>query len=187
MSVWRQKAIEIAPELKKDFQDPVRRQITLFVGRKDATEIENIRKKFNPKQQHLIDSHVTLCREDEIENITFVLDNLQRLDTHKISIRFGQVTRFDNGIGVLLPALGDNEQFHQLRLKVLTGLNTTIRRHEPHITLMHPRNSTCTDEIFKAIQKINLPTSLSFDRISLIEQIDGGQWQTLKTYELKDI
>ncbi len=113
----------------------IRRQITLFVDTKEADDIENIRKKFNPVQYKLIDCHVTLCREDEIENITVVLDNLHQLDIIKIPILFGRATRFGNGLGVLLPALGDNEQFHQLRIKVLKGLGMTVRRHEPHITL----------------------------------------------------
>jgi hypothetical protein len=103
----------------------IRRQLTLFVDKKDVGDIENVREKFNPKRHHLIDSHVTLCRADEIENIAIVLDNLQHLDISKIAMQFGRVTRFDNDPGVLLPALGDNEQFHQLRLKVLTGLRIT--------------------------------------------------------------
>ena len=164
----------------------VRRQLTLFVDKKDAVDIENVRKKFNPKQHHLIDTHVTLCREDEIKNIAIVLDNLEHLDTPKIAIQFGQVTRFDNDLGVLLPALGDNKQFHQLRLKVLAGLRMTVRRHKPHITLMHPANSTCTDDIFREIQKTNLPTTLTFYKISFIEQVDGGRWQVLRTYKLND-
>ncbi len=164
----------------------IRQQLTLFVDKNAADDIENIRKKFNPVQYKLINSHVTLCREDEIENIAVVLGNLQQLDTPKITILFGQVTRFDNGLGVLLPALGNNEQFNQLRLKVLTSLGITVRPPEPHITLLHPRNSICTDEIFKIIQKTNLPSSLTFDNISFIEQVDGGKWQTLKVYKLRD-
>lgn len=163
----------------------IRRQLTLFVDKKDASEIESIRKKFNPKQQQLIDSHVTLCREDEIANIDKALDSLQNLDTSTITIQFGQVTKFDNNKGVLLPAFGDNEQFHQLRVKILTALNMPVRHHEPHITLMHPRNSSCTDEIFEEIGSVNLPTSLKFDTVSLIEQIDGGQWQTINIFNLK--
>ena len=164
----------------------IRRQLTLFVDKKYSQEIENIRRQFNPKQQELIDSHVTLCREYEIENINAALDNLQQLDTHKINIKFGHVTKFNNGIGVLLPALGDNEEFNLLRSKVMTGLVKKIQKHEPHITLMHPRNSTCTDEIFEVIKKSNLPTTLTFDTISLIEQIDDGQWEVLKSYKLND-
>jgi 2'-5' RNA ligase len=163
----------------------IRQQLTLFVDKKDASEIESIRKKFNPKQQQLIDAHVTLCREDEISNIDNALNNLQNLDTSTITIQFGQATRFDNNKGVLLPAYIDNVQFQQLRKKILTALNMPVRRHEPHITLMHPRNSNCTDEIFEEIKSVNLPTSLKFDTVSLIEQIDGGQWQIINRFNLK--
>lgn len=155
------------------------------MDRKDSGEIEIIRRKFNPLQQQLIDSHVTLCREEEVENVDIMLDILQNLDTSAITINFGKVTRFDNDKGVLLPASGDNEQFHQLRGKVLTKLNKTVRRHEPHITLMHPRNSTCTDNVFEKIQSVNLPTCLEFNTLSVIEQSDGGLWQTIKSFNLK--
>jgi 2'-5' RNA ligase len=163
----------------------IRQQLTLFVDKKHASEIESIRKKFNPRQQQLIDSHVTLCREDEIANIDKVLNNLQNLDTSPITIQFGQATKFDSNKGVLLPALGENEQFHRLREKILVVLNLPVRCHEPHITLMHPRNSTCNIEAFEEIKKINLPTSLKFDTISLIEQVDGAQWQIIHTFNLK--
>jgi hypothetical protein len=163
----------------------IRQQLTLFVNKKDANEIERIRKKFNPKQQLLIDSHVTLCREDEIANFEKVLYSLQNLDASTLTIQFGQAIRFDNNKGVLLPASGENEQFHQIREKILTALNMPVRHHEPHITLMHPRNSNCTDEIFREIKSVNLPTSLKFDAISLIEQIDGAQWQIKYQFNLK--
>lgn len=162
-----------------------RQQLTLFVDRKDAMEIESIRKRFNPEQQQLIDSHVTLCREDEIEDIDRVLDILHTLDAYAVAIQFGQVTRFENNKGVLLPAFGENEHFHQLRSKILTALDIPVRRHEPHITLMHPRNSTCTDEIFEEIKSINLPTCLKFNSVSLIEQVDGGRWQVINRFHLK--
>lgn len=162
-----------------------RRQLTLFINPEDSHGIEDIRRKFNPEQYHLIAGHVTLCREDEIENLTVVLNNLQQLDTESIIIQFGQVKRFDDNSGALLPALGDNKQFHQLRSILLAGLNKTLRHHQPHITLMHPRNSTCTDKIFKEIQKANFPASLRFDIVSLIEQVEGGQWKPLEKYTLK--
>ena len=161
----------------------IRQQLTLFVAKKDAIEIEKIRNKFNPIQQNLIDCHVTLCREDEITNLDNVLDNLKNLDSLVITIQFGQVRRFDNNKGVLIPAFGDNEQFHQLREKILNPI--PVRRHEPHLTLMHPRNSNCTNEVFEEIKSINLPTNLKFDTISHIEQRDGGKWQILQTFNLQ--
>lgn len=164
----------------------IRRQLTLFVNPKEAQEIEAVRKRFNPMQQELIDSHVTLCREDEIENLDAIIDNLKKLATLAISISFGRATRFENGKGVLLPALGENEAYHQLRSKILTGVLETIRRPEPHITLMHPRNSSCTDEVFEEIQKLYFPSKIVFTQISLIEQIDGAKWRVLQEFTGKE-
>lgn len=162
----------------------IRRQLTLFVSKDDAATIEAIRRKYNLQQRELIDSHVTLCREDEIENIVDVLHNLANLTKKSLLIYFGRVTRFDDGKGVLIPATNENEAFHELRKQVLKGLNDNPKRHEPHITLMHPRNSTCTDKIFEEIKQVNLPSQLIFKSISLIEQVDGGQWKTLKTFKI---
>ncbi|HAK11694.1 MAG TPA: hypothetical protein DCO78_06680 [Chitinophagaceae bacterium] len=162
----------------------IRRQLTLFVNPTDAQEIEAVRKRFNPIQQELIACHVTLCREDELENLDAIIANLKKLEVPAISISFGRVIRFDNGKGVMLPDLGDNESFHQLRTKILTGVVETIRRPEPHITLMHPRNSSCTDAIFSIIQAVSFPTRLIFHEISLIVQINGGQWRIVEKYLL---
>ena len=53
----------------------VRQQLTLFL--KDKQEIiEEIRATYNPKQHDLIAAHITLCREEELENIESILKNL---------------------------------------------------------------------------------------------------------------
>ncbi len=163
----------------------MRRQLTLFVNSKDAEIIELVRREFNPIQFELINSHVTLCREDEIENLEQVILNLLSLACEEITIDFGKAIRFDSGKGVLLPAKGDNAEFLSLRRQVLFGLYADPRKQEPHITLMHPRNSTCTDRIFQEIKKLNLPSKLIFNKISLIEQEDGGKWKILKVFDLK--
>ena len=56
----------------------IRRQLTLFVEQKDAETIEKVRQEFNPKQFELIKSHVTLCREDEIQNLEQVISPRSR-------------------------------------------------------------------------------------------------------------
>ncbi len=162
----------------------IRRQLTLFVNPKDAETIEQIRQEFNPKQFALIKSHVTLCREDEIENLKQVISNLQSLRQEEIDIEFGKAIRFDNGKGLFLPAITNNASFQALRSKVLLGLNDNQRKQEPHITLMHPRNSTCTDAIFQQIESVNLPKQIKFNKISLIEQEDGGEWKILQEFKL---
>jgi len=47
----------------------IRRQLTLFIDQGDAQIIEMIRAEFNPLQHQLIKSHVTLCREDELNRL----------------------------------------------------------------------------------------------------------------------
>ncbi len=158
-----------------------RKQLTLFVDQDAAINIEAIRSRFNPAQRALIASHVTLCREDEIEDIDQVMANLLSLDFTPITLYFGPPQRFDQGRGVLLPGAGENAPFHALRKAVLRGLSDNPRKHEPHITLMHPRNATCTDLIFEQILQTTLPVVLAFSHISLIQQVGDGVWHTIFT------
>jgi 2'-5' RNA ligase len=104
------------------------------------------------------------------------------LTQSKIVIEFGKVERFDNGKGILIPATVGDAAFQELRRKVLVGLVDNPRKQEPHITLMHPRNSTCTDEIYSEIAEQSLPTTLEFGTISLIEQENGGKWRVLQEF-----
>ena len=166
----------------------IRRQLTLFVEPDDAITIEQIRQEFNPRQFEIIKAHVTLCREDEIENLEQVISNLFSMTQTqlKIFIEFGKVLRFDNGKGLFLPAINDNKEFEYLRRQILFGLNDNPRNQMPHITLMHPRNSICTDKIFEQVEEISLPTKLAFRQISLIEQENGGQWKILEEFKFKN-
>jgi 2'-5' RNA ligase superfamily protein len=162
----------------------IRKQLTLFVNQIDAMNIEVVRAKYNPQQKKLIDCHVTLCREDELFDVDKIMDNLIHLDANPLTIVLGEATRFHHAEGVLLPARGYPEAFHQLRDRVLKGSYVKPRIHEPHITLMHPRNSTCNDLIFEEIKKIRLPARTTFQTISLIGQIDEGKWEILREFPI---
>ena len=165
-------------------QKKVRRQLTLFVNPNDAINIEKIRRMYNPVQFDLIKAHVTLCREDEIIDQDRVLANLYNISKKSFTVNFGKVVRFEEGKGVLIPALKDNVEFYGLRASILNGLFNPPRIFFPHITLMHPRNSLCTDTIFYQIQKYLLPAKLTFHSISLIEQENAGKWKTLEEFKL---
>ncbi|MCC6462063.1 MAG: 2'-5' RNA ligase family protein [Saprospiraceae bacterium] len=160
-------------------------QLTLFADPLAAGSIENIRRQYNPEQFALIAAHVTLCREDELDALEHILQNLESAALPAIRLTFGPPRRFSDGKGVLLPALGDNDAFQDLRARVLQGVFAQPRRHEPHLTLMHPRNSTCTDEVFAEIEKNTFPRSVEFHKISLIEQKIGQKWSVLQEFELK--
>ncbi len=158
-----------------------RRQLSLFLNDNNET-IESIRAKYNPVQYGLIAAHVTLCREDEIEALEQIIENIKAIELDEpICIQFDSVERFAEGKGVFIPAKGENKSFVELR-KVVLGLSELSKEQHPHITLIHPRNETCTDEIFAHIQTYDLPTEFHFDTISLIEQIDGGKWEVIEIF-----
>jgi 2'-5' RNA ligase len=160
-------------------------QLTLFVDEKYADIIEQIRREFNPNQFELIKCHVTLCREDELDKIDEVMRNLIGLNHDPITIYFGEIIRFSDGEGLMIPAFGENEPFQKLRTNILKGIIENPRKQEPHITLMHPRNSTCNDAIFEQVKAHDLPRKIEFNKISLIEQEMGKKWHVLKEIELK--
>jgi len=113
-----------------------------------------------------------------------IVANLSRLDCGPVTINFGPVIQFSEGKGVMIPALEENEAFHALRARILHGIVAQPRRHEPHITLMHPRNSTCTDAMFEEIKRVALPERVRFERICLIEQEMGKPWQIIDVFGL---
>lgn len=163
---------------------PNRIQLTLLVHPDVSDAIEQVRKRFNPAQFELIAAHVTLCREDELEPMDRVLRNLEQMKHESIFVDFGPPVRFSDGKGVFISAVGDQAPFQELRKAILQGVVENPRRQEPHITLMHPRNSECTDSIFAEIEKLELPRTIEFRKICLIEQASGERWKVLKTFDL---
>ena len=128
---------------------------------------------------------LTLCREDEIGQLAKVFENIRSIGSDKpIKIAFGPVERFGKGTGVLLPAKMPSNEFYELRKTVLKSINEFPGNPLPHVTLMHPGNAICTEEIYEQIKKYELPAELSFDSISLIEQMNGGRWTTLEQFQL---
>lgn len=161
-----------------------RKQLTLFVSPANEV-IEKIRATYNPIQHSLIPAHVTLCREDEIQELEKVIENILTIKMDSpLSIEFGNAERFNEGKGLWLPAVGNLDSFNNLRKTLLKGIIDSPRAALPHITLIHPRNGSCTDEIFKSLKNIQLPSSLIFDTISLIEQQNGDKWKVIKEFKL---
>lgn len=162
-----------------------RKQLTLFLDEKESISIEEIRKEYNSKQYELIKSHITLCREDEIEDLEIILNNLRNLNIENFELDLEQVKRTSDGKGVLIPVIDKKKTFQNLRKSVLNSINKNPRNSEPHITLMHPRNSTCEDYMFEKIKNITLPEKVKIGKISLIEQEIEKEWKVIKEYKLK--
>ncbi|CDF79309.1 conserved hypothetical protein, 2'-5' RNA ligase superfamily [Formosa agariphila KMM 3901] len=162
----------------------IRTQLTLFIE-VSQEHIETVRATYNPEQYKLISAHITLCREDELKPFDEIIERLKSMYLKQpLRITLGAPERFANGTGVFLPATGPNIEFKTLRETILG--TKQINEHYPHVTLMHPRNSTCTDPVFSEIKKHKFPTELYFHKISVIEQVQDGPWQVLDDYYIAD-
>lgn len=146
-----------------------RRQASLYLP--DLLHIESLRVRFNPAQALLIPAHVTLCREDEVTDWDAFQARLESLCPFKITLEFGVPVRENNF--VFLPVRGGVDEFHQFRTALL---KREPRRHIPHVTIIHPRNGTCTDQIFADILEKVQPFQITFREVMLIEQKDDGVW-----------
>ena len=60
----------------------IRKQLTLFLENSNEI-IEDLRAKYNHEQFNLISAHITLCREDEIEQIEKIIDRMKSIQFKK--------------------------------------------------------------------------------------------------------
>ena len=149
-----------------------RRQASLFLP--DQFRIESLRLRYNPVQARLIPTHVTLCREDEVADWDALRARLESLCPFEIVLRFDEPVRENNF--VFLPVVEGSDQFHEFRCAIL---GNDARRHVPHVTIIHPRNGTCTDQIFADITATVSSFQHTFREVMLIEQEGDGVWKTI--------
>lgn len=150
----------------------IRRQASLYL--REVPHIEALRLRHNPLQARLIPAHVTLCREDEVSDWGVLRGRLESLCPLELVLEFGPPLRDDNF--VYLPVLSGLEQFHGLRRDLL---DQEPRTQTPHLTLIHPRNGTCTDEVFAEIAASISPFPATFREVKIIEQRDAGVWRVV--------
>lgn len=151
---------------------PLRVQASLYL--QQVPSLEDLRRRFNPRQAELIPAHVTLCREDEVDDWRELKARALGLDPLQLKLTFGRPVREQNL--VYLPVVEGLDAFRMLRE---TLLGASPRDHDPHITLIHPRNGNCTDDVFDEIMRLSRPFSHTFEVIRVIEQRNGGVWRTV--------
>lgn len=146
-----------------------RRQASLYLP--NALHVESLRRRHNPVQARLIPAHVTLCREDEVDDWDAVRETLLSVCPFELTLEFGAPVREHNF--VFLPVRKGLDAFHAFRR---TLLKAEPRQHIPHVTIIHPRNGTCTDSIFEEIASNIEPFPCTFREVMLIEQKGDGPW-----------
>ena len=150
-----------------------RRQASLFLP--DEFEIEALRLRHNPVQARLIPAHVTLCREDEVTDWGSFRARLESLRPFEITLKFDAPVREHDY--VYLPVREGFAEYQDFRRTIL---QKDARKQTPHVTLIHPGNGTCTDQIIADISaNIITPFQFTFREVRIIEQEDGGVWQVI--------
>ena len=87
---------------------------------------------------------------------------------------------------VYIPCAGSTRAFDNLRGMLLGTYPAIPRKHIPHITLIHPRNGSCSDGDFASVISVSEPFSYTFEEVAFIQQEDGGIWETVETFQLSD-
>jgi 2'-5' RNA ligase len=155
----------------------------MFVPGDVAIDFEELRRALDPIQSLLIPAHVTLCREDELNQISDseLRVRLSRVHLKSITLRFGRPEAFD-GHGILLTCIGGASDFRSLREHVLGSI--TIREQRPHITLAHPRNPKSPGNSLARALSLPEVISITFPAIRLIEQHGVQPWKVLQQFKL---
>ena len=147
-----------------------RRQASLYLP--NSLHVESLRRRHNPVQARLIPAHVTLCREDEVDDWDAFRETLTSLCPFELTLEFGVPVREHNF--VFLPVCKGLDAFHAFRRALLKA---EPRQHIPHVTIIHPRNGTCTDSIFEEIALNIASFPCIFREVMLIEQEGDGVWK----------
>ena len=160
-----------------------RRQYTLFVQEPTRSRLNALRLSLDPVQASLISAHVTLCREDEIEQLdpVDVFNRVQSWAHGPLRLAFGGPRLFD-GNGVLLPCEQGLGQFHSLRQWLLQSQEA--RQHAAHLTLAHPRNLKAVGNTPAALAGCPHALKLQFPVVALIEQLGSTPWRSLQEASL---
>ncbi|MFZ6734552.1 2'-5' RNA ligase family protein [Undibacterium sp. Ji42W] len=160
-----------------------RQQLSMFVPVQAAIELEQVRRVVDPVQSSLIPAHITLCREDEIRELSAIRGRLQNLQLPAISLSFSPAEIFYEH-GLIMHCIAGEDAFLHLREFVLDSKD--IRVQHPHLTLAHPRNPKAPDNSLEVTASLTTPLQLVFPSIFLIEQSGNHAWRVLETYAFSD-
>jgi 2'-5' RNA ligase len=158
-------------------------QLSLFVPPSSAARLEQARHLLDPVQAKLIPAHVTLCREDELQDIDLATlgSMVASSGAGPISLKFGDPEVFQ-GHGVLLPCIEGVEGFHEVRCRILGS--SRVRPHAPHITLAHPRNPRSPQNSPANFGAIPAGLVITFTEIQHIMQEAAMPWHVIATHAL---
>ena len=159
----------------------MRTQLSLFVPPPHDVLVESVRAVVDPVQRALIPAHVTLCREDELAAVPTEALRARLLAGawQPVALQFAAPEAF-SGHGILMRCIGGERAFDELREHVLG--TRSIRRHEPHLTLAHPRNQKAAGNSPSSAQALATGLIATFAIVRWIEQVDTQPWRVVAEF-----
>lgn len=161
----------------------MRKQLSMFVPPGGATEIEDVRRLLDPIQHGLIPAHITLCREDELADLSVTQQRLNNIPLPPLTLRFGKPEIF-SGHGVLLHCVEGEDAFRALREYLLDSKD--IHTQRPHITLAHPRNPKAPGNTLDHAARLREGITITFPAVFMIEQVGSAPWRVLSEHQLEE-
>jgi hypothetical protein len=161
-----------------------RTQLSMYVPLDAARDLESVRRVVDPVQSSLIPVHLTLCREDELDDLASIRARLRTAPFGPLTLRFGKPVS-SLGHGVFLVCIEGEDRFRALRKYVLAS--SRVREQKPHITLAHPRNPRYRGDALNVASTLPDASEITFPSVSLIEQDGNLPWRVVETYELRGL
>lgn len=155
-----------------------RRQLSLFVAEPERTELDALRARADPVQHALIPAHVTLVRDEDVDNWARVHARLEALAPLRLVLELGPPCALEGG-GAMLPVVGSTAGFDELRARLLAGQPGATRKQTPHLALLHPRNRARWGLSVAEVCAQRTPTRVVFERVVWIEQVAGEPWREI--------
>jgi len=153
----------------------------VFLSGALAMSLDGFRRTHDPRGARAIDAHVTLVHRSTPE-IEARLPAAR--GTGSFRLAFGEVVELgaeSGGCGAALTVL-DTER----GLERLCGVMAVPMSTLPHITLLHPRNSSGREAQLAALdaaKRLTLPRDFVVDEITLIEERDDA-WREIQRIRL---
>ena len=136
----------------------------------------------DPRQHTLISAHVTLCRDEELVAWQIIEQRLASLGKFTVTMQFGEPQVLPDG-GVLMRATQGAGQYQHLRQIIL---GSSAGSHDPHITLLHPRNAAGVAYNLAEMAPMLAGLRITFRTVALIEQHGVAPWSVRQEFGAVD-
>jgi 2'-5' RNA ligase len=168
-------------------QKSVRHVALFFISEPLSSEIDTLRRLWDPKMAARLAAHVTLIYSNEVSDVDLLKNRILQMSRTMGPFRvhlgrakfFGSPTR---GIYVMVDDI--DKGISRLREQILQPpLTDQWKPYLPHVTLLHPRSAAHGEQAWESLKDVSYECDIYLERICLIEDRGSG-WVPIAEYTL---